>query len=295
MDRLVDEFLNYLTVERGLSNNTIRAYQRDLNKYIDFLEQKGIRSFEKVKREDINNFSLAQKDKGLSVNSISRNLVAIKVFHRFLASEGHIARDITSVLVSPKLWKKLPDVLNINEVDKLLSQPDLSNWLGIRDRAILEVLYGTGARVAEAANLKLSDLNLEVGFVRCTGKGDKERVIPLGRKAVGAIRVYLNKVRPRLVKKDNQPVLFLNRFGNKMSRQTLWKLIKKYSAYARINKAIMPHTLRHSFATHLLEGGADLRAVQEMLGHADISTTQVYTHINKDRLKSIHHKYHPRP
>jgi integrase/recombinase XerD len=295
MDRLIGEFLNYLTVERGLSNNTLRAYQRDLNKYIDFLRQRGIRSFEKVKREDINNFSLAQKDKGLSVNSISRSLVAIKVFHRFLANEGHVARDITDVLVSPKLWKKLPDVLNINEVDRLLSQPDLSNWLGIRDRAILELLYGTGARVAEVANLELSDLNLEVGFVRCTGKGDKERIVPLGRKAVGAVRVYLDKVRPKLVKKDNQPVLFLNRFGNKMSRQTLWKLIKKYSAYARINKAIMPHTLRHSFATHLLEGGADLRAVQEMLGHADISTTQVYTHINKDRLKSIHHKYHPRP
>ncbi|MEA3328567.1 MAG: site-specific tyrosine recombinase XerD [Candidatus Omnitrophota bacterium] len=294
MGKLVDEFLNYLTVERGLSNNTIQAYQRDLNNYLDFLKKKGIESLEKVKREHITDFSLARKDKGLSVNSISRNLVAIKVFHRFLANEQHISGDVTDILTSPKLWKKLPEVLNVEEVSKLLSQPDLSAWTGIRDRAILEMLYGAGARVAELSGLKLSDLSLEAGFIKCTGKGGKERIVPLGKEATKAVKVYLNKIRPGLVKKENQPVLFLNRFGRKISRQTLWKLIKKYSRSARIDKLITPHTLRHSFATHLLKGGADLRAVQEMLGHADIATTQIYTHIDKDHLKAVHHKYHPR-
>ncbi len=295
MKKLVEEFLNYLTVERGLSNNTIRAYQRDLNKYIDFLSRRGMRSFEGVKRTDITEFSLAQKDRGLSANSISRNLVAIKVFHRFLVGEGYIKEDITSVLTSPKLWKKLPVVLDIDEIDNLLSQPPVGGWMGIRDRAILEILYGTGARVSEISNLKVSDMNLEVGFIRCMGKGGKERIIPLGRKANKAIRKYLDKVRPELVKGNNQPVVFLNKFGNKMSRQTFWKLIKKYSGCAHIKKDVTPHTLRHSFATHLLERGADLRAIQEMLGHADIATTQLYTYVDKNRLKSIHHKYHPRP
>ena len=295
MKKLVEEFLNYLSVERGLSNNTIRAYRRDLSKYLDFLRQGGICSFKGVKRADITDFSLVQKDRGLSANSISRNLVAIKVLHRFLAGEGHVEQDITSVLNSPRLWKKLPVVLDIDEIDNLLSQPPVAGWMGIRDRAILEILYGTGARVSEVSNLKVSDMNLDVGFIRCLGKGGKERIIPLGRKAIKAIRKYLDKVRPELRKENNQPVVFLNKFGKKISRQTFWKLIKKYSAHARIKKDVTPHTLRHSFASHLLKRGADLRAIQEMLGHADIATTQLYTHINKDRLKSIHHKYHPRP
>ncbi len=295
MKKLVEEFLNYLIVERGLSNNTIRAYRRDLNKYLDFLRQRGICSFKEVKRADIIDFSLAEKDRGLSANSISRNLVAIKVFHRFLVGEGHAEQDITSVINSPRLWKKLPVVLDIDEMDNLLSQPPVAGWMGIRDRAILEILYGTGARVSEVSNLKVSDMNLDVGFIRCLGKGDKERIIPLGRKAIRAIRKYLDKARPGLRKENNQPVVFLNKFGKKISRQTFWKLIKKYSAHARIKKDVTPHTLRHSFASHLLKRGADLRAIQEMLGHADIATTQLYTHINKDRLKSIHHKYHPRP
>jgi len=295
MKKLVEEFLNYLSVERGLSNNTIRAYQRDLNKYVDFLSRRGMLSFEGVERTDITEFSLAQKDRGLSANSISRNLVAIKVFHRFLVGEGYIKEDVTSVLTSPKLWKKLPVVLGIDEIDNLLSQPPVGGWIGIRDRAILEILYGTGARVSEISNLKVSDMNLEVGFIRCIGKGNRERIIPLGRKASKAISKYLDKVRPELAKENNQPIVFLNKFGNKMSRQTFWKLIKKYSGCARIKKDVTPHTLRHSFATHLLERGADLRAIQEMLGHADISTTQLYTYVDKNRLKSIHHKYHPRP
>ncbi|MEA3560281.1 MAG: site-specific tyrosine recombinase XerD [Candidatus Omnitrophota bacterium] len=295
MDKILAEFLNYLTVERGLSNNTIRAYQRDLRRYIEFLGKKGIYSFDKVKRKDVTDFSLTQKDRGLSVNSISRGLAAIKVFHRFLAAEHYVSGDITDILLFPRLWKRLPEVLNVNEVNRLLSEPDPSSWIGIRDRAILEVLYGTGARVAELSDLRLSDLNLEVGFIKCKGKGGKERIVPVGKKAARAVRVYLSKVRPELVKKTDLPPLFLNRFGRKISRQTLWKIIKKYTRLIRLDKTITPHTLRHSFATHLLEGGADLRAVQEMLGHVDISTTQLYTHIDKNRLKTIHHKYHPRP
>lgn len=293
---LIEEFLNYLTVERGLSNNTILAYGRDLNKYTGYLKKQGIDSIEKVRRSNINDFMMSQKDNGLSSNSISRNLVAIKVFHRFLLQERQIKDDITSVLGSPKLWKHLPEALLISEVEELLSKPDVRKWQGIRDRAALELMYATGVRVSEIVNLKFTDLNLDVGFLKCIGKGNKERIIPLGKKAQDAIKVYLEKVRPSLLKKDKTcPTLFLSRLGRRISRQSFWKLIKKYTRLAGIKKTITPHTLRHSFATHLLEGGADLRVVQEMLGHANIATTQIYTHINKERLKAIHQKYHPRP
>lgn len=295
MRDLLNEFLNYLSVERGLSKNTILAYRRDLNKYIEFLERRKVGSIENVTRRMISSYLLELKDGGLSANSISRNLVAIKVFHRFLAAEGYIKDDVTSVIESPKLWKRLPEVLTPKEVESLLIQPDLTKWIGIRDRAILELMYATGVRVGEAANLRSSDLNMEVGFIRCRGKGGKERIVPLGREAVRAIKRYLEKVRPKLRRGDDPEALFLSKLGRKLSRQVLWKLIKKYAFCARLRKTITPHTLRHSFATHLLERGADLRVIQELLGHTDISSTQIYTHVDKDRLKSIHHKYHPRP
>ncbi len=295
MRKLIDEFLNYLTVERGLSQNTIISYRRDLNKYINYLESKKIDSLENTDRSTVLSFVLSQKDKGLSVNSIARNLVAIKVFYRFLFRERFIKEDPTSVLDSPKLWKHLPDVLTSDEVEELLKCPNLKDWMGIRDKAALELMYATGMRVSEVTDLKLADAKLDVGYVRCVGKGQKERIIPLGRKAIQAIKRYLDKVRPTLIKPSGSPALFLTRLGKKMSRQTLWKIIKRYARLAKINKRITPHTLRHSFATHLLERGADLRVVQEMLGHASISTTQIYTHIDRGRLKSIHHKYHPRP
>jgi integrase/recombinase XerD len=295
MRKLIDEFLNYLTVERGLSQNTIISYRRDLNKYINYLGSKKIDSLENTDRSTVLSFVLNQKDKGLSVNSIARNLVAIKVFYRFLFRERFIKEDPTSVLDSPKLWKHLPDVLTSDEVEELLNKPNLKDWIGIRDKAALELMYATGMRVSEVAALKLADANLDLGYVRCVGKGQKERVIPLGRKAIQAIKRYLDKVRPTLIRPAGSPALFLTRLGKKMSRQTLWKTIKRYARLAKINKRITPHTLRHSFATHLLERGADLRVVQEMLGHASISTTQIYTHIDRGRLKSIHHKYHPRP
>jgi integrase/recombinase XerD len=296
MKELVEEFLNYLSVERGLAKNTIESYRRDLSKFTDFLNRVGLASLEKVKRADITDYLMNQKDKNLEPTTLSRNLVAIKMLFRFLAREKFIKEDVTAIIEFPKTWKKLPDALSIEEVEALLGAPNLKDWQGIRDRAFLELLYASGMRVSEAAGLRVMDLNMDVGFVKCMGKGQKERIVPLGNKAKEAINRYMEKVRPDLVKKNpHEPNLFVNRFGRKISRQSLWTVVKSCARKARVKKRLTPHTLRHSFATHLLERGADLRIVQELLGHANISTTQIYTHINKDRLKAIHHKYHPRP
>ena len=314
MKEFIDSFLNYLSVERGLSRNTIVSYQGDLNAYINFLMSRHIDTLSKITKDDIINFMLYQKDKGLSANSIARRLAAIKVFHRFLVRERILKSDVTSLIESPRLWKKIPQTLSLNEVDALLNQPNTRDRRGVRDRAILETLYATGMRVSEAVNLKVDNLNLDIGFLRCIGKGNKERIIPLGKKAVISLKRYLGIARPQLlnpvrntkaikaeskisngIKRKEAETLFLNRFGKKISRQSLWKMVKRYALQARIKKPMRPHILRHSFATHLLERGADLRSVQEMLGHADISTTQIYTHINKERLKTIHRMFHPRP
>lgn len=314
MKELIDTFLSYLSVERGLAHNTIISYQGDLNSYIDFLESRAIDALSKTSRNDITNFMLYQKDKGLSSNSVARRLAAVKGFYRFLVRERILKSDPTSLVDSPKLWKKIPETLSLNEVDVLLNQPNIRDTQGIRDKAILEILYATGMRVSEVVNLKLGNLNFDIGFARCIGKGNKERIIPMGAKAITSIKRYLEASRPKLlnpvrntkflkgedkisngVNKKESEFLFLNRFGKRISRQSLWKIIRRYAKLARIKKPIRPHTLRHSFATHLLERGADLRSVQEMLGHADISTTQIYTHINKDRLKTIHKMFHPRP
>jgi len=295
MKELIDALLNYLSVERGLSRNTIISYQEDLNTYINFLKNRHTDSLGKTTKDDIINFMLYQKDKGLSANSTARRLAAIKVFYRFLVRERILKDDPTSLIDSPKLWKKIPDTLSLNELDALLKQPNIRDRQGIRDRAILETLYATGMRVSEAVNLKVDNVNLEIGFLRCIGKGNKERVIPVGKKAIISIQRYLGVSRPQLLNKKESDFLFLNRFGKKISRQSLWKMVKRYARQARIKKPMRPHILRHSFATHLLERGADLRSVQEMLGHANISTTQIYTHINKERLKTIHRMFHPRP
>lgn len=295
MKELIETFLDYLSVERGLSANTILAYRKDLNLYLDYLSEKKIGSLSQAPRNYITDFMFSQKDKGICANSISRRLAAIKSFYRFLVRERVIKDDPSSLVDSPKLWKRIPEALSVNEVDALLNQPNAREKQGIRDKAILETLYASGMRVSEGVNLKLKDVNLEVGFLRCIGKGNKERVVPLGKKAVSSIKKYLDTVRPGLLKDKESEFLFLSRFGKKISRQSFWKMIKKYSREAGIKKPMKPHILRHSFATHLLERGADLRSVQEMLGHADISTTQIYTHINKDRLKSIHRSFHPRP
>jgi integrase/recombinase XerD len=294
MEKFLDIFLDYLSVEKGLSTNTIEAYRRDLLVYSKFLEAIAKKSFLSSSRDDIRDFMLYEKDKGLSANSISRNLTALRMFYRFLTRERMIKVDVSSYIDTPKLWKKIPDILNLEEVERLIAAPDLKKDQGIRDRAIIELMYGTGMRVSEVSNIKVHEVNREVGFVRCLGKGRKERIIPLGRQASEAITRYLEKVRPAQVKSRMSQELFLNRSGKKISRISLWKLIKKYAQAAKIKKLMKPHILRHSFATHLLERGADLRSVQEMLGHANISTTQIYTHINRDRLKSIHKAFHPR-
>ncbi|MGD0336461.1 MAG: site-specific tyrosine recombinase XerD [Candidatus Omnitrophota bacterium] len=295
MDELISAFLDYLSVERGLSLNTIASYREDLKFYTGFLRMSKIDAISKITRNDITDFMFYQKDKGLAANSIARRLAAIRMFHRFLARERIVRTDPSSLVDSPKLGKKIPDTLSLAEVDALLTQPDTRDKQGMRDRAILEVLYATGMRVSEAVNLKSNNVNLSVGFLRCIGKGDKERVIPLGKKAINSIHRYIEYGRPKFLKNNTCDLLFLNRSGKRISRQSLWKIIRKYARQAKIKKPIRPHILRHSFATHLLERGADLRSVQEMLGHANISTTQIYTHINKDRLKSVHKMFHPRP
>jgi integrase/recombinase XerD len=295
MKELIDSFLNYISVERGLSSNTIISYREDLNTYIDFLEGKHIDALSKINKNDITNFMLFQKDRGLAANSVARRLAAIRMFHRFLARERIIKNDPTTLIDSPKLWKKIPDSLTLNEVEALIAEPNIRDKQGCRDKAILETLYATGMRVSEAVNLRLDNVNLDIGFLRCIGKGNKERVVPLGTKAISSIRRYLEASRPRFLKNKQSEYLFVSRFGRKISRQSFWKIIKKYARGAKIKKPIRPHILRHSFATHLLERGADLRSVQEMLGHSNISTTQIYTHINRDRLKSVHKQFHPRP
>ena len=296
MQEFVESFLNYLAVERSLSKNTIISYKRDLRKYIGYLKNCPINSLSESSRKNISDFMFTLKDKGLSASSISRNLAAIKVFHRFLLRERILKTDPSGLLESPKLWKKIPDVLSIEEVEDLLRSCDLHQMQGLRDRAILELMYATGLRVSEAVNLKVQDVNFDAGFLRCIGKGSKERIVPLGRQAIISVKRYLEKARPKLAKNaSDDSILFLSRLGKRISRQSFWKLVKYYARRARIKKELKPPTLRHSFATHLLSRGADLRSVQEMLGHADISTTQIYTHIDKNRLKAIHQKYHPRP
>jgi integrase/recombinase XerD len=291
---LVDLFLNYLSVEKGLSKNTLLSYKRDLSKYFSYLERNKNFDLAKVKRPEIVDFLADEKKKGQSPATLSRNVVAIRLFHRFLVRENHLKKDVTSVLELPKLWKSLPSFLSLSEIEKMMDKTATeSRKKSARDRAILELFYATGLRVSELAGLETKDVNFEGGFVRCVGKGQKERIVPLGRKAQEAIERYLSKYRDSKKARANQ--LFLNPQGKGLSRQALWLLIKKYAKLAGIaKKNITPHTLRHSFATHLLEGGADLRVVQELLGHSDISTTQIYTHVTKDRLKSVHQKFHPR-
>ena len=296
MRELVESFLNYLSVEKSLSKNTILSYRRDLEKYIHYLKDYNINFLSQTVRKNISDFMFSLKDGGLSAVSIARNLVAIKVLYRFLVRERILTTDPSSLLDSPKLWKKIPDVLSGLEVEALLEAPDLKTARGLRDKAILELMYATGLRVSEAVNLKTQDVNFDVGFLRCIGKGAKERIVPLGKESIQAIKKYLEEARPKLARSGREDTfLFLSRLGKKISRQSFWKLVKHYAKLARIKKNIRPHTLRHSFATHLLERGADLRSVQEMLGHADISTTQIYTHIDKNRLKMIHKNFHPRP
>ncbi len=294
MKEFIEEFINFLSVERGLAHNTLLAYRRDLVQYTGYLEKKGLVQPNRIAREVVTDYMFKQKQQGLSTTSINRSLAAIKMFHRFLVKERLSQDDPTNLVETPKLWKRVPEVLSAAEVESIIKASQGRSWQSVRDNAILELFYASGMRVSELVNLKLEHVNLEIGYVRCIGKGQKERIIPIGRRAVEAIRRYCGPVRTKLLKSNTHAILFLSRLGNKMSRQSVWKVIKRYAKKANIKRAIKPHTLRHSFATHLLERGADLRSVQEMLGHSDISTTQIYTHVDRERLKSVHKQFHPR-
>ena len=294
MKEFIDEFMNYLSVERGLAHNTLLAYRRDLDKYIDYLSQKGLQTAAQVTQEHVSNFMFDLKKHDMSPTTICRNLAAVKMFHRFLVRENLAKEDPTTLVDTPKLWMRIPSVLTQAEIESMINAACGRKVQEIRDQAILEIFYASGLRVSELSDLKTTSINYDVGFVRAIGKGSKERIIPLGMKAREALQKYLLKARPKLLRNHTNDFLFLSRLGQRISRQSLWAVIKYYARKANIKKTIKPHTLRHTFATHLLEHGADLRSVQEMLGHADISTTQIYTHVDKERLKSVHKQFHPR-
>lgn len=294
MDKFVEEFLNYLLVERGLAQNTIDSYRRDLKNLSTFLRNQNRCDIKEVKREDITNYLSHLRKEARAASTIARHIAALKAFFKFLYQEGHLEKNITDDLERPKQEKRLPKYLTLEEINKLLDGPVINTPLGVRDKAMLEALYATGMRVSELLNLGISNLNLEVGYVRCMGKGSKERIIPLGSKAIESISTYLHWGRSKLLRNRREQTFFLNNHGRKMTRQGFWKIIKNYSHQVGIEKEISPHVLRHSFATHLLENGADLRAVQEMLGHADISTTQIYTHVTRGKISQVYRQAHPR-
>ena len=294
MDQWLDQFLHYLIVEKGLSKNTIEAYGHGLNRFLDYLQGKGIHEILNVGKFDVRAFLLTLKRKGLSAKTVVRNLVAIRTFFRFLVQEGILETNPIEEIESPKIAKTLPEILTLKEVEQLLEQPNLQSPLGIRDRAMLEVLYATGMRVSELTQLPINQVNLEGGYVLIFGKGSRERIVPLGSESIKWLTFYLKTVRGRLAKGKESRFLFISRWGREMSRQRFWKNLKEYGRRAGIRKRVTPHLLRHSFASHLLERGADLRSVQMMLGHVDISTTQIYTHVTGERLKKIHQRYHPR-
>ena len=295
MTQWVKMFLDGLSVEKGLSKNTRLSYERDLRHYLGFLKTCKVTSVKDVTRREIMDFLLAERDRGLEPASVGRALVAIRMFHRFLLEEGQVRENVTDALESPKLWKHLPEVLSAAEVEQLLKAPDSRRLPGLRDLALLELLYASGLRASEASSLKVSQLDLENGTLRVIGKGSKERVVPVGRKAREVLHRYLKRTRTEWVKGEALDTLFVSHLGKPLSRQSVWAVLKKHAKSSGIRKKIYPHILRHSFATHLLEGGADLRVVQELLGHADIVTTQIYTHVDKSRLKGIHKQFHPRP
>ena len=294
MEELLDQFLHYLIVEKGLSKNTIEAYSHGLTRFLNHLKGKGVQEIRDVGKFDVRGFLLTLKKENLSAKTIVRNLVAIRTFFRFLTQEGILETNPVEDLESPKVAKTLPEILTLKEIEQLLEQPNLQTPLGMRDRAMLEMLYATGMRVSELTHLPTHQVNLEGGYVLLYGKGSKERIVPLGSEAMKWVTLYLKTARGILAKGKESPSLFINRSGKGMSRQRFWKNLKDYGQKAGLRKRITPHLLRHSFASHLLEGGADLRSVQMMLGHADISSTQIYTHVTGERLKKIHQRYHPR-
>lgn len=293
-DLWIDRFFDYLTIEKGLSRNTLDSYSRDIRRFLDFLEKSKTRGLERVAKLDILSFIVGLRKEGLSERSVVRLQVTLRHLYRFLVAEGILNENPLEALESPRVTKKLPYVLSEGETERLLNQPDPSTLLGLRDKAMLEFLYATGLRVSEMMSLRLDQVNLEVGSVRVFGKGGRERIVPFGEEAQTSLRTYLNEGRRRILNGRVSPHVFVNSRGEKMTRQAFWKIIKKYGLIAGIRGKLTPHTLRHCFASHLLDRGADLRSVQTLLGHVDISTTQIYTHVSRERLKSLHQKHHPR-
>jgi len=290
MNNYVLLYLDYLAVEKGLAKNSLSSYATDLRKFADWLDE---RPLEKVQRQDIIRYFQSQRSAGISARSVARALAALRGFFRFLVSEKHLQHDPTENIENPKLWSTLPKSLSAEEVEALLDAPDRKTPDGLRDAAMLELLYATGLRVSELIRVKLEDLVLDAGFLRTFGKGSKERIVPFGDTARDAITAYIERARPEFNKR-NDPHVFLTKRSRPMSRQTFWMKIVRYARQAGIKSHISPHVLRHSFATHLLENGADLRSVQMMLGHSDISTTQIYTHVSRARLQKLYDQFHPR-
>ncbi|MBU2521577.1 MAG: site-specific tyrosine recombinase XerD [Proteobacteria bacterium] len=294
LDVLVDQYINYLLVEKGLSKKTIESYSSDLTRYLKFLKTIKIRTISNADTTAILKHLISLRNAGLGSRSRARHLVTLRGFYRFLVEEKVIENNPTRIVDLPKSGLRLPDVLSFEEVKRLIDTPDINKPTGARDAAMIELLYAAGLRVSELVDLRIQDVNLEACFVRVFGKGSKERVVPIGLYAKEKIDYYIKTFRPKLLKNIASPYLFVARAGKPMTRQGFWKLIKKYGQLAGITRKIKPHSLRHSFASHLLEGGADLRSVQIMLGHVDISTTQIYTHVAREHLKKIHEKFHPR-
>jgi len=290
----ISSFLTHVRVEKGLSSNTVSAYRRDLVKFAEFVRKRKL-SLKAVSRDDLVDFLAALYRQNLDSKSVARHLVTLRNFFRFAQIHEHIAEDPSVNLESPKIRRSLPGYLRLEEVERLLNQPDVKTPLGLRDRAMVEVLYSTGLRVSELIGLRVTDLDSKVGCVHCIGKGDKERIVPVGKKALAIVEKYLRDARPRIMgRAPGSPALFVNRRGAPLSRVGVWKILSAYGRRAGMRLALTPHMLRHSFATHLLERGADLRSVQLMLGHADISTTQIYTHVVEERLKQVYKAHHPR-
>ncbi|MFC1762037.1 site-specific tyrosine recombinase XerD [Planctomycetota bacterium] len=292
---LAQAYLDYLTIEAGLSVNTILGYGRDLKDFLAYCRARGMTTLAELQPLLIQDYMQVLSEDQKCDTSIKRFLVSVRMFLRYAKLEGYIEDDHAAILESPKIWQRLPKVYNRQQIVALLNAPQTDEPYYLRDKAILELLYATGMRASELAGLRSLDLNMKVGYVRCLGKGKRERIIPVGRMAVAVCEAYLRELRPHLVGQSKEDHLFLSRTGRALGRIEIWRLVKKYAQRIGMPKTLTAHTLRHCFATHLLSGGADLRSVQEMLGHVDISTTQIYTHVDNDRLRSIHRQYHPRP
>jgi integrase/recombinase XerD len=294
LDAALREFLDYLRIECGLATNSVLAYESDLRDLLRRLKGDSINQVREVRLQHIQAWLKALTDRGFAVSSIARKLAAVRMFWRYLHANDKVEDDLVNLLESPKLWHRLPRIVDAGQVNALLEAPGQEDAMQLRDRAILEMFYACGLRVSELAGLKMGDVNVQVGFVRCVGKGRKERIVPVGGPASQALQEYIAAMRPRLARQRSEDRIFLSRTGRPLDRHNIYRLVQRYARRAGITTKMTPHSLRHCFASHLLAGGADLRVVQELLGHASVATTQIYTHVDRDRLKRIHQRFHPR-